>query len=188
MELYYCRCRQNELCDFIMDEKPFSQYLSLLARIDDFCMRLLQMHGRHISCSPGCCACCNQILNLLPVEFYYLQTAAEAAALQEPVHAEGDCPLLHEGTCLLYEHRPVICRTHGMPLVVEENGLRRVDCCPENFKDGALNTLSGDSLLHLERVNLLLVSINRIFAAARGIDAGQRISIAGIFSPAKKLQ
>ncbi len=74
-----------------------------------------------------------------------------------------------------------------MPLLVEENGLQRIDCCPENFREGALNTLSGDSLLHLERVNLLLVSINHIFAAARGIDAGQRISIAQIFSPVKTL-
>ena len=170
-----------------MDEKPFSQYLSLLSRVDDFCMRLRQRHGRHIACCPRCSACCNQILNLLPVEFYYLQTAAKAATLPEPVHAQGVCPLLHEGTCLLYEHRPVICRTHGMPLVVEENGLQRIDCCPENFREGVLTALSGDSLLHLERVNLLLVSINHVFAAARNIDAGQRISIAQIFSPEKKL-
>ncbi len=109
------------------------------------------------------------------------------AQLKKPATARGLCPLLHEGQCVLYEHRPVICRTHGMPLVVEENGLQRIDCCPENFREGALNTLSGDSLLHLERVNLLLVSVNHIYAASRNIDAGQRISIARIFSPVTTL-
>jgi hypothetical protein len=168
-----------------MNEKPFSRYLSLLARIDDLCMRLRHKHGRHISCAPECSACCSQILNLLPVEFYYLQAAARDADLQEPSTAGEICPLLREGRCLLYDYRPVICRTHGMPLLVDENGLQRVDCCPENFRDGALNTLSGDSLLNLERLNIVLVSINYIFAAARGIDAGERISIARIFSPAK---
>jgi hypothetical protein len=161
--------------------------MSLLSRIDDFHMRLRHMHGGHIACAPGCSACCGQVLELLPVEFYYLQIAARASALKGPATAGEICPLLHKGHCLLYEYRPVICRTHGMPLVVEENSLQRVDCCPENFRDGALKTLSGDSLLNLERVNLLLVSINHIFAAARGIDAGQRISIAWIFLPAKTL-
>jgi len=168
-----------------MDEKPFSQYAMLLAHIDTFCMRLTHMHGRNIACAPGCSACCGQVLDLLPVEFYYLQTSARNSALQGPPPAGGICPLLHEGHCLLYDSRPVICRTHGMPLLIEENGLQRIDCCPENFKNGALNTLSGDRLLHLERVNLLLVSINHIFASARNIDAGERLSIAKIFSPAK---
>ena len=170
-----------------MDTTIFSSYREMLARLDVFAKQLAARHGKRIVCAPGCSACCKQVLELLPVEFYYLQTAARDLDMKGPAAAEGLCPLLHEGHCLLYEHRPVICRTHGMPVLVEENGLQRVDCCPENFRDGALNTLSGDSLLHLERVNLLLVSINHIFAAARGIDAGQRISIARIFSPAKKL-
>lgn len=170
-----------------MDKEPFSQYVSLLSRVDDLCMRLRQIHGRHIACARGCSACCGQVLEILPVEFYYLQAAALVSNLSEPATAEGACPLLHKSRCSLYQHRPVICRTHGMPLVVEENGLRRVDCCLKNFKDGTLNTLSGNSLLHLERMNLLLVSINHVFSAARGIDAGQRISIAQLFSPAKTL-
>jgi uncharacterized protein len=185
LKLCYCTCLQNTLCDFHMDEKPFSQYVALLSRIEDYCSRLRHMHGWHISCGPGCSACCGQVLELLPVEFYYLQAEARAAALPGSVKTAGACPLLHEGHCLLYGHRPVICRTHGMPLLVEENGLQRVDCCPENFRQGALNTLSGGSLLHLERINLLLVSVNHLFAAARGIDAGQRISIERIFSPSK---
>ena len=170
-----------------MDDEPFSQYESLLSRIDDFCARLRQLHGSHIACAPGCAACCRQLLELLPVEFYHLQAQACAASLPEPEATDGVCPLLNNETCLLYAHRPVICRTHGMPLLVEENGLQRVDCCPENFKDGSPGNLSGDRLLHLERVNLLLVSINHIFCASRGIAAAQRISLARIFSPAKTL-
>jgi hypothetical protein len=168
-----------------MDEEPFSQYVSLLARIDNFCTRLRHMHGRHIACVPGCSACCSQVLELLPVEFYHLQARACAASLPSPEATGSVCPLLNNETCLLYAHRPVICRTHGMPLLLEENGLQRVDCCPENFREGPLNTLSGDRLLHLERVNLLLVSVNHVFCASRGIADAQRISLARIFPPAE---
>ena len=160
----------------------FSSYRALLARLDSFAGQLAARHGKHIVCAPGCAGCCRQILELLPVEFYYLQAAVRKLSLPKPAPAAEACPLLDDGLCLLYEYRPVICRTHGMPLLMEAAGRQWVDCCPENFTSARLRDLSGDSLLHLERVNLLLVSINHVFAAARGHDAGQRLSIVRIFS------
>lgn len=159
----------------------FSSYRSLLARIDAFAEQLKDRYGSQIACGPGCAGCCGQVLELLPVEFYHLQAAAGRMALSGPAPSAGACPVLHDGLCRLYDCRPVICRTHGMPLLLEEGGRQRVDCCPENFTGLALDRLPGDSLLHLERVNLLLVSINHVFAAARGVDARERLSISRIF-------
>lgn len=159
----------------------FSSYRDLLARLDAFAGQLAARYGRHIACGPGCAGCCGQALELLPVEFYHLQAAAEHMALSGPAAAGDACPLLTGGLCLLYDYRPVICRTHGMPLLLEANGRQWVDCCPENFTALPLDSLPGGSLLHLERVNLLLVSINHVFAAARGIDALQRLPIGRIF-------
>lgn len=35
------------------------------------------------------------------------------------------CPLLADGRCLLYEHRPMVCRLHGVPgVLVQPNGKR----------------------------------------------------------------
>jgi len=165
-----------------MHATVFSSYRGLLARLDIFARELAARHGTHIVCAPGCAGCCRQRLELLPVEFYYLQAAVQKLSVRAPAAAPGDCPLLAGGLCLLYAYRPVICRTHGMPLLMEGGGRQWVDCCPENFTSTRLRELPGDSLLHLERVNLLLVSVNHVFAAARGLDAGQRLSIERIFS------
>jgi Fe-S-cluster containining protein len=159
----------------------FAHYTQLLARLADFERKLRSRHAKDIHCGPGCAACCGQVLDLLPVEFHYLRAAAQAADLRRTAAAGTGCPLLSGGTCRLYDYRPVICRTHGMPLLIEAEGRRQADCCPENFQAGALAGLPGESLLDLERVNLLLVSINHVFAAAAGIAADERISIAELF-------
>ena len=167
-----------------MNTTMFSSYRELLARIDIFAGQLAARHGKLIACGPGCAGCCRQVLELLPVEFYYLQATVRKLSLPRPAAAAAAevCPLLEDGLCLLYDYRPVICHTHGMPLLMEADGGQWVDCCPENFTSVRLRDLPGDSLLHLERVNLLLVSINHVFAAASGLDARQRLSMEHIFS------
>jgi uncharacterized protein len=71
---------------------------------------------------------------------------------------DGPCPLLEAGACLLYPARPVICRTHGLPILASEG---RVDFCPRNF--GGLATLPGDAVLDLERLNAALAAVNALF-------------------------
>lgn len=39
----------------------------------------------------------------------------EAEALAENRHPEAMCPLNEEGLCVLYQHRLMICRLHGVP-------------------------------------------------------------------------
>jgi len=85
-------------------------------------------------------------------------------------HNGSACPLLRDGLCVLYASRPVICRTHGLPLLLRLDGEQRVDCCLKNFKNLHLADLPGSSLLDLERLNLVLASVNYVFSAARGID------------------
>lgn len=164
-----------------MGKNSFTHYIELLARLDNFGRQLQQRLGAHIACAPGCADCCGQVLEIMPVEFYYLQSAARQKPPNAGSEAGSACPILYRGLCALYDHRPVICRTHGLPLLLEEEGRHWVDCCKKNFMSGSLPELPGDSLLHLERLNLLLVSINHVFSAAAGIDAAQRISIAELF-------
>lgn len=45
------------------------------------------------------------------------------------------CPALVEGRCAIYEHRPVICRKYGMPLLHPDNP-GRVFACELNFQPG----------------------------------------------------
>lgn len=76
----------------------------------------LKEHGIELNCHAGCCRCCRDELSM---------TQAEAAVIrkyfpkigQEKAHAVGACAFLDEnGLCRIYEARPYICRTHGLPM------------------------------------------------------------------------
>ena len=45
------------------------------------------------------------------------------------------CPALEEGACLIYDHRPLICRKFGIPLWNPDRP-GRVYACQLNFRDG----------------------------------------------------
>lgn len=159
-------------------------YRALVAKVDSFCHSVENTYAQHISCNAGCDSCCRH-LSLFPVEAHALAAAAaelppaEAERLRRhvAVAAPDRCPLLKNGLCLLYNHRPLICRTHGLPLLIKDDSGTRVDCCPHNFT--GLETLPGGAVLNLETVNAALVAINAVFVAAlTEDDLPERISIA----------
>ena len=84
---------------------------------------------------------------------------------ERPVPSELEkteaCPLLINKECILYEARPIICRTHGFPIYIEKDGKSLVDFCPKNFKD--VTSFSKDALLSLGHLNTLLTAINTQF-------------------------
>ena len=157
-------------------------YLALLDRVDRLCGRTLARLGSQISCRPGCDACCRH-LSIFAVEAAALREALGALAkpdasfiLQRAAYAspEAPCPLLHNGLCLLYRARPVICRTHGLPLLISRDGESGVDFCPENFRD--LSSIPGSELIDLDRLNTILATINAVFL--RGWVGPERLTVA----------
>jgi len=178
------------LCIFLlytMAEKIFHNYQELVKKVDEFSARIIKKYGENINCGYGCSDCCQQNLNLLPLEYFFLQKGF--SLLPEPmkkiVHnraAQGlgdhtPCLLLDHGACVLYERRPIICRTHGLPLFITEGDKERRDCCPKNFSSYCLDLLPQTDFLHLERLNTILITINRGFASLTGIEAGIRLAL-----------
>ncbi|MEO6911074.1 MAG: YkgJ family cysteine cluster protein [Edaphobacter sp.] len=55
----------------------------------------------------------------------------EAAILFEEFANDEPCPVLdlEHGTCDLYEHRPILCRTFGPPMRTEEGNLATCELC-----------------------------------------------------------
>lgn len=150
---------------------PLDSYLQLRGKVDALCRQIESAHAEVISCQAGCDSCC-QALTLFPVEAYALARAV--AAQPEPIRQRlrarageaadtGSCPLLEGGRCLLYDDRPIICRTHGLPILLREPQGNRVDFCPLNFV--GCDSLSGNSLIDLDRLNQLLAAINHDFVA-----------------------
>ncbi len=151
--------------------ESLDNYRQLLARVDALSRKIEEEFRPEIACRRGCDACCRH-LNLFWVEAVALALALEqlpeeaAEAIRERARrsgADAPCPLLEEGACLLYADRPIICRTHGLPLLLTGDGGRRVDYCPENFR--GVTSLPSAAVIDLERLNATLSAVNALFVS-----------------------
>lgn len=169
-------------------DENLANYLSLLSRIDLLCGEITAQFAKQISCRVGCSSCCRH-LSLFPVETANLVKSVKQlpdeikTILSRRIHwpENGSCPLLIDDCCTVYASRPVICRTHGMPLLAEAEGGRTANCCPENF-NGA-ESIPGSAVINLETLNRALVVINALFIVKNTDDrfkGKDRFSIADI--------
>lgn len=149
----------------VMNEQ-LSNYYQLVEKVDGLCRAIEEALSGYLTCREGCGSCCKAI-TLFPVEAAALQSAMaklpddQAEAIRRHVAANPGndaCPLLKDDRCLLYAARPIICRTHGLPIMFTENGQRRVDYCPLNLQ--GLEKLPGTAVINLDNLNQLLVAVN----------------------------
>lgn len=164
-------------------------YKQLIARVDALCNEIAAVLGTQITCSAGCSTCCSSF-TVFPVEAAYMRHILEATPdqLAEEIrshvaeHANGErCPLLFQHRCLLYEARPIICRTHGLPIIYTTDGHRNSDCCPLNLID--TESVSGSHVVDIDKLNTLLVAVNSIFLSQTDSTAEpERLTIAEVIT------
>lgn len=163
-------------------------YLDFRGRVDLLCNNITAALGEQLSCRDGCSHCCKQI-TIFPVEaaslkayFTALPESQRAVILQHLAnHTESEtCPLLKNHRCLIYQARPIICRTHGLPLLYKaDDGEPVLDYCRLNKIK--VERLSGADMIDLEKLNLLLVAINRLFVSQSADIKNERLKISEIF-------
>ncbi len=106
--------------------------------VDMATARLSAVHADRLQCRRGCSGCCTDGLTVFEVEAHNIQHHhADMLAQQQPAAPEGCAFLDDEGGCRIYEHRPYVCRTQGLPLRwLDEHDDGRVvemrDICPLN--------------------------------------------------------
>lgn len=164
-------------------------YRQLIARVDALCNSIAASLGEQITCSSGCSSCCTSI-TIFPVEAAAMREAVESLPEQQAEeiyrhvakHADNErCPLLFHHRCLLYDARPVICRTHGLPIIYTADGHRNSDCCPLNLND--TESLSGSSVVDLDKLNTLLVTVNSIYLSqSNSPESSERLTIAKVIT------
>lgn len=170
------------------NSQELANYRLFVSRVDELCDRINRQFADRISCRAGCSSCCRH-LTLFPVEAAALvaalaalpETSRQALTVRDEMVAEGPCPLLQDDRCLAYADRPIICRTHGLPLLTEIDGEKRIDYCPENFR--GVSSIPGEGVMNLDLVNRTLVAINAVFvrgAADPLFRNKERFSIADI--------
>lgn len=170
-------------------DDSLADYRQLLDRIDQLCGKITSAYTAQIFCKAGCSSCCRH-LTLFPVEaasvaaaIVRLPAEVRRVLVERADNWEGEgCPLLIDDLCTVYAVRPVICRTHGLPVLFNQaDGGKGIDCCPLNFK--GVEVVPGSAAISLETVNTLLTAINALFVEKSGnsrFKTAERFAIAEI--------
>ncbi len=157
---------------------------ALYERIDREAARLADLHRERLQCRRGCSACCLDGLSVRAIEASRIERRWTELLTRAEPHPAGACAFLDaDGACRIYEDRPAVCRTQGLPLRVlfedEAGGIaERRDICPLNAAGGpALETLAEDDCWLIGPVEL---ELDRLERRAIGTDAPRR-SLRGLF-------
>lgn len=162
--------------------------LEALARLHDEvdaeAVELARAHGPRLACKIGCASCCVDDLTVFEVEAERIARAHPEVLAASP-HAPGACAFLDDaGACRVYEVRPYVCRTQGLPLRwidEDEQGT------PVEYRDICeLNEEGGDPLPILDERTCWTIGPyeGRLASLQAEVDGGQmrRITLRSLFS------
>lgn len=142
------------------------QYRQLREEVDRVSARLEEIHGSQIICRRGCCDCCRN-LTVWPVEFFAIVEEMKTDGHCRPEFDPGaPCGFLKEGLCGIYPVRPLICRTHGLPVAFQNEHAGRpemsVSFCEKNFTDWARDGIlfGPENTLNIDHLNQELSRIH----------------------------
>ena len=149
-----------------------SALVILRRRVDEHFGAALARSPGAMQCRVGCSRCCHQRFGVFEVEAHRVRAALARLAradptLRERVREQADdpaamhhCALLVDDRCAVYDERPMICRTHGLPTRVVEDGRSSLQGCPLNF---TADEPPAASVLELAAVNAPLSVMARMW-------------------------
>jgi len=96
--------------------------------------------------------------------------------------AAGQCEFLDGESCAIYPARPIICRTHGLPLRSPDES--RIDCCPLNFANSDIQSLKKSDVFDIGRATMNLMRLNIAFCMLIGDTnlSGRRFNMESVSS------
>lgn len=145
----------------------------LHADIDREAGRVAKRHAERLRCGRGCSACCLDELTVRPIEADRIREAHPALPRDAAAGPVGACAFLDaEGACRIYDDRPSVCRSQGLPLRVlyeSEAGEieERRDICFLNEEGGPpLDSLDEADCWLVGPFELRLLALDEAFAGA----------------------
>ena len=151
-----------------MNEKALqyiSNYIDLRTEISELSAKLSALHEDKMTCKKGCSSCCMNF-KVLPVEYFSMLSQLKKNPPKEFRELDSeheDCNFLIDDICQMYEARPIICRTHGLPLLFmnQEGDAWELSTCPLNFKK--FDDFHTENTYPQDTYNSKLFLINREF-------------------------
>jgi uncharacterized protein len=158
------------------------------AAVDDVARPLAERHAQRLQCRAGCHSCCTDGITVFEIEADRIVARHQELLEHGVPHAEGACAFLDgDGRCRIYESRPYVCRTQGLPLRwIEEDdeggAYEARDICPLNDGSEAgappLEELEADALWTIGPFEA------RLAAQQGAIDGGEgrRVALRELFA------
>ncbi|RXQ95943.1 hypothetical protein EO244_06475 [Ancylomarina salipaludis] len=151
-----------------MNEKAIQEinkYLQLRTEISELSDKLGALHKNEMACKKGCSSCCMNF-QVLPVEYFSILKELKKNPPQQfnELDAEhDDCCFLIKDMCQVYGARPIICRTHGLPLLFMNEGgdAWELSACPLNFTE--FDDFHTENTFPQDTYNSKLFLINKEF-------------------------
>jgi uncharacterized protein len=152
--------------------------VQLRRRVDAHFSAAVARSPDQFRCAPGCDSCCEAGLGVFGIEAHRIRAAlaelqARAPALRARIRAQAHaalkrdrCVLLVDGRCSVYDDRPMLCRSHGLPVIGPDAKVRG---CPLNFTSAEP---PATSVLELQAVDAPLSVMAEIW------DRGTRVPLA----------
>ena len=137
-----------------------NKYLELRASIDKFSDQLHKLHKKHMKCQKGCDHCCMDY-EIFPIEFDHIKKSIEDQAIETTVSQDGSCIFLKDHVCQIYDHRPIICRTHGLPLLFMNDNQWELSACELNFTEFDDEDFTPENTFPQDKFNSQLFVLNR---------------------------
>lgn len=142
-------------------------------------------YPKELQCRKGCCDCCElESVSALEASIIWDYLNRQSFTLEEPssIADKDQCPLLSNGLCAIYPVRPLICRSHGLPIRSINLTDNAIDCCPLNFPEGALQNIDPAFMLDVDMITDNLMRLNMAFCMLLGDNAlsSERFSLKDI--------
>jgi hypothetical protein len=164
-----------------------SRYPELAAKVDAFFTRVQARHGSEMQCGTGCHHCCHVRLSVTRVEAEAIvdevagwtaerKLALTANAAAAP--AQRCTALAPDGRCLIYQVRPIVCRSHGAPIRMRDaRSLPVVIACVDNFTARGAAAADADCIIDQTTLSAMVLAVDR----DAGND-GERIDLADVIA------
>jgi uncharacterized protein len=149
-------------------------YQQLCAKVDAFFARVQAREGAQMQCASGCSQCCQAGLSVTVAEAEALAQWWQAQAhdvhnaiianIQHRLAASDNvaCAALDaNGRCMVYNARPIVCRSHGVPIRLRDaRSLPVVTSCDLNFTAAGPAAVAAELILDQETLSRTLLAIH----------------------------
>ncbi len=165
-----------------------SRLAELTRKADAFFVRVAERHGTDMQCASGCSDCCHVRLTITEVEAAAIRAhvagwpAERRRALAVARSSDSRCAALDDaGRCKIYDARPLVCRTHGVPIRMGQGALSAVHACHRNF---TRITPDADCILDQATLSAMLLAVD----AAEARTASAARAPAGSGEPVRRVE